>query len=76
MLDEPGAQSSWDDGRILGLVRQTQRFLRFEVGFDIVEEGDGQRVAFVQVRDVAVKTAFGSVFVGEKADVGEFPAKY
>ena len=76
MLDEPGAQSGGDDGRILGLVRHTQRFLRFKVGFDIIEEGDGQRVALVQVRDVAVEAAFGSVFVGEKADVGEFPAKY
>lgn len=42
--------------------------------FDVLEEGDGQAVALVDVREVAIEACFG-VFVGEKASVGEFPTK-
>ena len=41
-----------------------------EAGLDVLKEGDGQRVAVVQVGDVNVQAGFG-VFVGEEADVGE-----
>lgn len=46
----------------------------FEGRFDVVEEGDGEGVALVEVGDVAVEAGL-SVFVGEEADVGEFPAE-
>lgn len=35
----------------------------FEIGLDGVEEGDGEGVALVDIRDVGVEAGFG-VFVG------------
>ena len=74
MLDEPRAQGRRDDGGIFGLVSNAEGFLGLEIGLDVLEEGDGERVALVDIGHVAVEAAFG-VFIGEEADVGKFPAE-
>jgi len=48
--------------------------LSLEGRLDVLEEGDWEAVALVEVGEVAVEACFG-VFVGEKAGVGKFPAK-
>ena len=74
MCDKPWTQSGRYDGGILGFVDHAERFLRFERGFDVVQEGYGQRVALMKVRNVCVEARFG-VLVGEEADVREFVAE-
>ena len=74
VLGEPRPQGGRHDGGILGLVDQAERFLRLERGLDVVEEGQGQGVALVEVRHVGVEARFG-VLVGEEADVGELVAE-
>ena len=71
VFGEPGAQSRRHDGGVLGLVDDAERLLRLERRLDVVQEGNGQGVPFVEVGDVCVKTRFG-ILVGEEADVGEF----
>ena len=75
MLNKPGAQRCGDDGGILGFVDKGGILAVFEGRFDILEEGEWERIALVDVGDVAVESGFG-VVVGEEADVLEFPAKY
>ena len=74
MLDKPRAQRCGDDGGILGFVDEGGVLAVFEGWFDILEEGEWERVALVDVGDVAVESGFG-VVIGEEADVLEFPAK-
>lgn len=71
---QPGAEGGGDDGGVFGLVAHAEGLLRFEGGFDVLEEGDGEAVAVVEVGEVAVEAGFG-VFVGEEAGVCEFPAE-
>lgn len=70
VLGEPRTQRGGHDGGILGLVDHAERLLLLERGLNVVEEGDGQGVALVEVGHVGVKARFG-VLVGEEADVGE-----
>lgn len=41
---------------------------------DVLEEGDGEAVALVDVGEVAIESCFG-VLIGEEAGVGEFPTE-
>lgn len=70
VLDEPRTQRGGHDGGVLGLVDHAERLLLLERGLDVVEEGDGQGVALVEIGHVGVKARFG-VLVGQQADVGE-----
>ena len=63
MLDQPWTKCCGDDGCVFGFIGQTEGFLRLEVGLYVLEEGDVEGVALVEVRDVAVEACFG-VFVG------------
>jgi len=74
VLDEPGAKGCRDEGGVLGFVGHGQLLLGLEIGLDVVEKGNGQGVAFVDVGEVAVEACFG-VFVCEESGVGEFPAE-
>ena len=49
-------------------------FAVFERWFDVLEEGDWERIALVQVRNIAVKPSF-CIAVGKEADVLEFPTE-
>lgn len=71
MFREPGTQRGGHDGGVLGLVDHAERLLLLERGLDVVEEGNGQGVALVEVGHVGVEARFG-VLVGQEADVGEF----
>ena len=71
---EPGAERRGDGGRVLGFVDQAGGLLVLEGRLDVLQEGDGQGVSLVHVRDVGVE-AGGGVVVGEEADVGEFVAE-
>ena len=74
MLHKPWAKGSGHNGRVLGFIGNAEGLLCLEVRLHVVEEGDGEGVAFVDVGDVAVESGF-RVFVGQEADVGEFPAE-
>ena len=74
MRNQPRTQGGRHNGGVLRLVEYAERLLRLERGLDVVEKGNGQRVALVEVRHVGVETRFG-VFVGEEADVGKFVAE-
>ena len=71
MLDEPRAQSGGRDGGVFYAVGRGHGVPVFEGRLDGLEEGDRERVSFVEVRDVDVKAAFLGVGVGEEAQVGE-----
>jgi hypothetical protein len=49
-------------------------FAVFERWFDVLEEGDRERIALVHVRSIAVKPGF-CIVVGKEADVLEFPTE-
>jgi hypothetical protein len=49
-------------------------FVVFERWFDVLEEGDRERIALVYVRNIAVKPSF-CIAVGKEADVLEFPTE-
>ena len=63
MLDEPRAQSGGRDGSIFRPVGHGHGVPFFEGRFDVLEEGDGKGVPFVEIRDVDVKAAFLGVGV-------------
>lgn len=71
---QPGAKGGGDDSRVFGFVGHAEGLLRLEGGFDVLEEGDGEAVAVVEVGEVAVEACFG-VLVDEEAGVDEFPAE-
>ena len=72
MLDRPRPQRRRHHHRVLGFVSKGQGFAVFEIGLDVVEEGERDGVAFVEVGDVSVEASFG-ILVGEEADVDELP---
>lgn len=74
VFDEPGAQGGGSDGRILGFVYQASLFAVFERGLDSLKEGDWERIALVDVGDIAVQASF-SVVVGEQTDILKLPSK-
>lgn len=53
MLRKPRAEGCRDDGGILCFVGYAEGFLDFEGGLDVLEEGDGEGVALVEVGDIA-----------------------
>lgn len=63
MFDQLWTKCRGDDGCVFGFIGQTEGFLRLEVGLYVLEEGDVERVALVEVWGVAVEVCFG-VFVG------------
>ena len=74
VTDQPWPKGGGHDRRVLYFVHDAQCFLLLGRWFDVLEERVGERVARVQVGDVAVKARLG-VFVGEETDVGESPAE-
>ena len=70
MLDKPGAECDGDNG----FVDNAGIFAVLEGWFDVSEEGDRQRVALVDVGNIAVESSFGIV-AGEKANIPKFPAE-
>lgn len=74
MLDKPGSKSRGNNGGIRGFLGYGEGFSFLEGRLDVLEEGDGERVALVEVRDICVK-AGERVLVGEETDVVEFPAE-
>ena len=61
--DKPGPEGGGGDGGVLGLARHAKFLLVFEWGFDILEKGDGEGVAFVEIGEVHVEAGF-SIVVG------------
>lgn len=74
VLDQPRAKRCGNNGGVLGFVNDAGVLAVLERWLDVVQEGEGQRVAFVNIWNVAVEAGFGIV-VGEKADIFELPAK-
>ena len=72
--EQPGAEGGGDDGGVFGLFGKGEAFLGAEGGFDVLEEGERERVAGLDVGDVGVEAGF-CVLVGEEADVFEFVAE-
>lgn len=74
MFGKPWTQSGRYNGGILGLVNQAELLLRLEIGLDIIQKGNWQGVALMEVGHIGVEAGFG-IFVGKEADVGEFVAE-
>lgn len=74
VAEQPGAEGYGDGGRVGGFFGEGERGAGGEWGFDGCEEGDGEGVAGVDVRDVDVEAGEG-VAVREEAGVGEGPAE-
>ena len=74
VCDEPGAQGCRDGGGVGGFFRDGKLLLFCERGLHVLQEGDGQGIAFVEIREVGVEAREG-VLVGEEAGVVEFPAE-
>lgn len=71
---EPGAQCCGYDGGVGCFFGDCEFCLFFEGGLDVLQEGDGEGVAVVEIGEVDVEAGCG-VGVGEEAGVGEFPAE-
>lgn len=74
VLDKPGTQCGGDNGGILRFVDNASIFAVFKGWFDILEEGDRQRVTLVDIGNIAVEASF-SIVVGKETDILEFPAE-
>lgn len=74
MRDEPGAKGGGYKGGVGGFFGHGEGFLLLERRFDILEEGNGEGIAFVEVGQVGVEAGEG-VLVGEEAGVVEFPSE-
>jgi hypothetical protein len=74
VLDKPGPECYGDNGSILRFVDNAGIFAVLEGWFDVLEEGDRQRVALVDVGNKAVESSFGIV-VGKETDIFKFPAE-
>jgi hypothetical protein len=74
VLDQPGWQSCSNGCSCLRLVDEGQLLSSFEWGLDALEEVEWNRIALMDIGNVAVEACFG-VVVGKQADILEFPAK-
>lgn len=74
MFGKPRAKGRGYDGCVLGLVHQASLLSVLQGRLDVLEEGQGKGVAFVDIWNIAVEAGLG-VIVSEEADVLEFPAE-
>ena len=64
MFQHPGPQSGGDYGCVFRFIRKGEMFLVFERGFYVLEKGNREAVALVEVGQVDGEAAFLGVVVG------------
>lgn len=75
MLDQPWPKCRRYNGRVLRLISQGESLLFLERRLDVLQELDRQRVAFVEVGEVAIKPILG-ILIGKESCTTWFPSQY